>query len=88
MCESCDDENAGDRQFIKPDASLIAAARAIEADMPGERAPERAWAIFASFAGGAIEWRFHHRIRVSFDAALAAADASSRVSRMRCEAVP
>ena len=87
MCETCDDENAGARRLIQPDASLIAAARAIEANMPGERAPERAWAIFSSFAGGAIEWRFHQRIRASFDAALAAADASSRGSGIRCEAV-
>ena len=87
MCETCDDGNAWDGQLRAPSASLVAAARAIEADMPGERAPEHAWAIFFSFAGGAIEWRFHQRIRASFDAALDAAGASSPVSRMRCEAV-
>jgi hypothetical protein len=94
MCEACESDDDTPREPLRNE--VVATARDIEAKMPGERVPEHAWAIFFSFAGGALEWRYFQRIRSSYDAALAAhesravseAQPGTRGSAIRCEAVP
>jgi len=70
MCEACDsDEPFEPREAVRPE--IIAAARAIEAALAGERAPDQAWVIYLGRAGGAVSWPQYQRIRVSFEAAYA-----------------
>lgn len=94
MCEACD--NYDGTRLPRLDAELIAEARAIEAEMPGERASEEAWAVFVGRAGGGISWADHKRMTSSYEAAAVAASASGaralgrrrsrRPSSFRCEA--
>ena len=51
MCEACEsDEPFEPRQPVPP--AIIAKARAIEAALAGEPAPDAAWAIYLGQAGG------------------------------------
>jgi hypothetical protein len=94
MCEACD--NYDGTRLPRLDAELVAEARAIEAEVPGERASEEAWAVFVGRAGGGISWAEHKRMTSSYEAAEAAASASGaralgrrrarRPSSFRCDA--
>lgn len=72
MCEACEsDEPYEPREPVPPE--ILARARAIEAALAGERAPDAAWAIYLGQAGGAVTFAQYQRIRASYEAALASA---------------
>jgi hypothetical protein len=81
MCEACDNDDGA--QLRRLDAELIVHARAIEAEMPGERASEEAWAIFIGRAGGGISWADHKRMASSYEAAEIAAAGTLALGRRR-----
>jgi hypothetical protein len=89
MCEACD--NYDGTRLPRLDAELIAEARGIEAEMPGERASEEAWAVFVGRAGGGISWADYKRMTSSYEAAAAAGTLvlgrrrTRRPSSFRCE---
>jgi hypothetical protein len=91
MCEACEsDEPFEPRQPVPP--AIIAKARAIEAALAGEPAPDAAWAIYLGQAGGAITFAQYQRIRSSTEAAFASAPrarmaSTRRPAGIRCEAV-
>jgi len=93
MCEACEsDEPFEPREPVPPE--ILAAARAIEAALVGERAPDQAWAIYLGRAGGAVAWPHYQRIRASFDGAYASAprvrmkaSPGRRRASIRCEGV-
>ena len=60
MCIDCLDEPSGD--FLLPAEELTQLARQIEADMSGEPAPARAWAVYLGAETGALDWRALERI--------------------------
>jgi hypothetical protein len=67
MCSACDDEEIAPK--VPVDRDLMRRAREIEAAMPGEPVPKKAWEIYSNLAGGAIEWKHFQRIRLSYDEA-------------------
>jgi hypothetical protein len=71
MCDACESEGRSRPAGI--DIELIPAARAIEAGMPGERADDEAWEVFAGRAGGGISWVDYQRLLSSYEAAERAA---------------
>ena len=81
MCEACDNDYSA--QLPRLDAELIARARAIEAEMPGERVSDEAWAIFVGRAGGGISWTDHKRMTSSYEAAEVAALSRLALGRRR-----
>jgi hypothetical protein len=81
MCDSCDDWDGEKGPGL--DTSLIPAARAIEAAMPGEPAAEEAWAIFAGTAGGGISWADYQRLLASYEEADRRAAAVPKLGRKR-----
>jgi hypothetical protein len=93
MCEACEgDEPFEPREPVRPE--IVAAARAIEAALAGDQAPEQAWAIYLGRAGGAVSWPQYRRIRASFEAAYAStppvrmkASFRRRRAGIRCEGV-
>ena len=92
MCEACEsDEPFEPSEPVAPE--ILTAARAIEAALAGERAPDQAWAIYLGRAGGAVPWPHYQRIRASLAAAYAAAPVRmtssfrKRSAPIRCEAV-
>jgi hypothetical protein len=70
MCEACD--NYDGTRLQRLEAELVAEARLIEAEMPGERASEEAWAVFVGRIGGGISWAEHKRMTSSYEEAAAA----------------
>jgi hypothetical protein len=96
MCEACESDEPFEpfepREPVRPE--ILAAARAIEAALAGQRVPDQAWAIYLGRAGGAVPWPQYRRIRASFEAAYASTppvlmEASLRRRRaaIRCEGV-
>jgi hypothetical protein len=81
MCESCDNWDGEKGPGI--DAALLPAARAIEAAMPGEPAPDEAWAIFFGKAGGGISWPDYQRILASYEEAERRAAGPPKLGRKR-----
>jgi hypothetical protein len=81
MCEACDNDDGA--PLPRLDAALIADARTIEAEMPGERVSEEAWAVFVGRAGGGISWADHKRMVASYEAAEAAAARRYSLGRRR-----
>lgn len=81
MCDSCDDWDGEKGPSI--DATLIPAARSIEAAKPGDPAPDEAWAIFAGTAGGGISWADYQRIMTSYEEAERLAAGPPKLGRKR-----
>ena len=81
MCEACDSPAA----TARPSAALIARTRAIEAEVPGERVPAEAFAVFFGARGGAIAWAQYQRLLHARDAAAASLPRRS-LQALRCEA--
>lgn len=68
MCDDCfDDDDAAPADFALVD--IARAARMIERDIAGERAPDEAWAVYFGEASGALDWRVLDRLARSVDAA-------------------
>jgi hypothetical protein len=94
MCEACDNDDGA--PLPRLEAHLVADARAIEAEMPGERVSEEAWAVFVGRAGGGISWADHKRMVACYEAAEAAAARRFPLGRrrprppssFRCERAP
>jgi hypothetical protein len=91
MCDACDNDDGERGPRLEP--ALIAAAREIEAGMPGNPVSDEAWAIFAGAAGGGIGWTDYQRMWSSYEAA-ELADAglpvlgrrrNARAASLRCE---
>ena len=93
MCEACEsDEPFEPSEPVPPE--ILERARAIEAALAGERAPDQAWHIYLGRAGGAVVWPQYQRIRASFEAAYAStppvrmkAAFGRRRAAIRCEGV-
>ena len=78
MCEACE----SDEPFVPREpvpAAVLTAARALEAALPGDPVPDAAWSIYLGLAGGAVTWPQYQRIRMSYEAALAATPPASPV---------
>ena len=67
MCSAC--ENLPIEPRVAVDIEMVHRARDIEAAMPGNRAPDDAWAVFFGFAGGAIEYPHYQRIYQAYEKA-------------------
>jgi hypothetical protein len=65
MCWACDNRDDGGRVLASP--QRLAAARAVEAAMPGERVPDEAWNIFFGLAGGGLAWADRQRMVMAFE---------------------
>ncbi len=92
MCEACE----SDEPYAPPEAlppEFLDRARAIEAALAGEPAPNQAWAIYLGHAGGAVPWRQYQRIRASIAAAYATtplrvtSSSRKRPAPIRCDSV-
>jgi hypothetical protein len=92
MCEACESDEPYEAPAAVP-PEILDRARAIEAALAGERAPDQAWAIYLGHAGGALPWPHYQRIRASLAAAYAAAPVRmtssfrKRPAPIRCEGV-
>jgi hypothetical protein len=69
MCDSCDETDGAPRPRVVPSEELIAAARAIEDTLPGEKVPAEAWPIFLGRVSGAVLWPHMERMMRAMDAA-------------------
>ena len=67
MCSACEGKPVEER--VAADPNVVHRARAIEAEMPGERVPEDAWNVFFGFAGGSITYQHYQRVHQAYEEA-------------------
>lgn len=69
MCDECDDVDVSGPLDAATRHRLIDATRGIEADLPGDRVPEKFWRIFLGEETGALAWSHHERMARCWEAA-------------------